>query len=57
MISVNPDWAHLGELATGVGTLLGIGYNAYQNARAKKQLDTVHSETLNAINKPEGTEK
>ena len=46
--------ANLTALITGLGTLAGVAYTAWQNFKAKKQLTEVHKETIDAItNKPE----
>ena len=41
--------ANLTAIITGLGTLAGVAYTAYQNFKAKKQLTQVHTETLKAI--------
>jgi hypothetical protein len=53
---IDADFERLTAVVTGLCTLAGVGYTAFQNARARKQLDNVHKETLQAI-KPEEPQK
>jgi Tfp pilus assembly protein PilE len=50
---IDADFERLTSVITGLGTLAGVAYTAYQNFRARKQLDRVHTETLKAINPEE----
>lgn len=54
MISVHDidaDMERLTSVVTGIVTLVAIGYNTWQNVRARRQVDQTHAETLKAITK------
>lgn len=55
--NIDQGVANLTAIITGVGTLAGVAYTAWQNFKQKKQLTDVHRETLSAINKTEETTK
>jgi uncharacterized membrane protein YebE (DUF533 family) len=53
---LDADITRLTTLVTGLATLAGVAYTAFQNARAKKQLDDVHKDTIAKLSPPTTTE-
>lgn len=49
---IDADFERLTAVVTGIATLAGVAYTAFQNARQRKQTDQVHKETLAALNTP-----
>jgi uncharacterized membrane protein YebE (DUF533 family) len=54
---LDADFERLVTAVTALATLAGVAYTAFQNGRQRKQLDTVHKETLTAIQTGTGTHK